>query len=461
MVHFLIIIIIIIVGMMFACIVGPIVCACLVAENMNILGGKEYNKPMADAKDEMRIREQVLKLVIPDKRPDLSFADTLKAEEEGIRDKSPFSMILRPENKRLPYRRRPFDVKPVIHWGQLKLFLSELRFISEHGHFSDTIVYAGASPGTHIKYLSEMFPKHKFILWDPRKFNVKGPMIETHEEYFTDEVAQQYANKNILFISDIRTGDSKNESDEFEGRVAIDMEWQMNWHKIIKPSMGMYKFRLPYADGKIEYMAGTLQMQVFAPTSTTELRLIVPQEMKMVVYDNVQVEEQMYFFNYFTRPKWFGQPYRDFHLDGCWDCTAFITIVRRYMSTVSKFKSPSADVEKKIVLQHVKNILATCSAINKLNSPPHGDGSNKGWFERWRKYDNMVPSQLSKQHLGITDGMYDMHLQLIKEAKVKYPNLLVPPMLDYDTALKQHAMKKKHNNANNKKKNYTPNNKQM
>lgn len=432
----IIVIIIIIVAMMITCIAGLVACACIwLRKNMKITGGKEYNPLKMESKKEEPLRDKVLRMVSPWKRPDMSFADALKAEEEGIRDKSPFSLTLLPENKRLPYRRRLFDVKPVVHWGQLKLFLSELQFLSEHGHFSDTIVYAGAAPGTHIKYLSEMFPKHKFILWDPRPFNVKGPMIETHEDFFTDEVAQQYAGKDILFVSDIRTGDSQNDAGAFEGRVSVDMTWQMNWHKIMSPAMGMYKFRLPYEEGKTEYMAGTLQMQVFAPTSTTELRLIVPQTMTTTIYDNTKVEEQMYFFNYFTRPKWFGQIYRECYLDGCWDCNAFIAIIRKYLSTVKHFKAPSAAIEKKVILQHVKKILATCSTVNRLNMAPHGDGLCIGWFERWRKYDDMVPQQKTKHELVITEGMQDVHKQLIAEAKAKYPNLLVSPVLNYNTNL--------------------------
>jgi len=35
-----------------------------------------------------------------------------------------------------------------------------------NGDLSNTVVYAGATPGSHIMKLSDMFPKHKFILYD-------------------------------------------------------------------------------------------------------------------------------------------------------------------------------------------------------------------------------------------------------------------------------------------------------
>jgi hypothetical protein len=454
MVQFLIVIIIIIIATLFTYIAGPFACVCLVAQNMNVSGGKEYTQPaMEEIKDDEKARGKILKMVLPSSMTDATLADVLKAEERGIKTKSAFAMTLQNSDSRLPYRRRPFDVKPSVHWGQLKLFLSELQFLSEHGHFSNTIVYAGAAPGTHIKYLSEMFPTHKFILWDPRAFDVKGPMIETHEEYFTDEVAKQYAGQDVLFVSDIRTGSSQDAPDAFEGRVGIDMEWQMNWHKIMKPAMGMYKFRLPYAKGKTTYMDGTLQLQVFAPTSTTELRLIVPQGMRTREYCNERIEEQMYYFNYFTRPQWFDQTYRDFYLDGCWDCTAFISIIRKYLSCRKQFKSPSTSVEKKIIIQHVKKIIGCCSRINKLNAAPHGDGSRVGWYKRWRNYDNMLPQQSLKRGFGITEGMQDLHKKMLKEIKSKYPKLLIPPVIDYNSALAQQNKKNGNTRASSKKRN--------
>jgi hypothetical protein len=421
MLHLLISIIIIIMGFVCTIIANPITCASLPDRQKVITGGRIST--MESKVDEKRA--DVLKIVMPQKvGPNVTFEDVISDETEAIHAKPAFSMTLNPCFPRLPYRRRPFELKGVIHWGQLKLMLSEIQFLSEHGHFSNTIVYAGAAPGTHIKFLSKMFPKHKFILWDPRAFNVTGPMIETHEEYFTDEVAKTYANQDILFISDIRTGDSKDEKCDFEGRVRIDMEWQMNWHKIIRPAMAMYKFRLPYASGKTKYMDGTLQMQVFAPTSTTELRLIVPQDMRTKIYDNDEVEEQMYYFNYFTRPKWFGQPLRCCHLDGCWDCTAMMEIIKKYLSNVKHISNPSY----KILSAYVKEILATCSTVNRLNTPPHGDGSNVGWFKRMHKYSR-VKMPAAKRGLGLGHADEKAYRALVNETKKKNPKLIFSPII--------------------------------
>eukprot|EP00961_Rhodomonas_salina_P002887 39493-Rhodomonas_salina.1 len=58
----------------------------------------------------------------------------------------------------MPYRRRQGEEKTVVHWGQRKLLLSELEFLTAHGAAGATVVYAGAAPGTHTRYLLELFP---------------------------------------------------------------------------------------------------------------------------------------------------------------------------------------------------------------------------------------------------------------------------------------------------------------
>jgi hypothetical protein len=427
MIQYLIATIMIIIGFVCTCITNLVPCLCEHGSQNLINGGKVYNTNMSGDKKENDIREQTLKIIMPPKACDgCTILDVLQNETKAIKATPTFSLTLLPDAPRLNYRRRPFEVKGVIHWGQLKLMLSEIQFLSEHGHFSNTVVYAGASPGTHIKFLSKMFPNHKFILWDPRPFDVEGPMIETHEEYFTDDVAQKYAGQDILFISDIRTGDSQDAKCDFEGRVTVDMEWQMTWHKIIRPSMAMYKFRLPYTSGKTTYMDGTLQMQVFAPTSTTELRLIVPQEMRTTVYDNDEVEEQMYHFNYFVRPKWFGQTLRCCHLDGCWDCTAMIAILQMYLQIVKRYKAPNAKVGAVMMQKYVESVLATCSRVNRLDVRPHADGSNVGWFKRMHKYEGM---RIENDRSGIVfpkNTIVD-YKKIIAEAKNSDPAIIISP----------------------------------
>ena len=88
-----------------------------------------------------------------------------------------------------------YEDKDVIHWGQRKLFLSELWFLTHYGHLAKNVVYAGAASGTHIPFLVTLFPDHYFILVDPGKFKLKlmrndttksEERIEVKNEFFTD-----------------------------------------------------------------------------------------------------------------------------------------------------------------------------------------------------------------------------------------------------------------------------------
>jgi hypothetical protein len=41
---------------------------------------------------------------------------------------------------------------------------SEIKFLTLYGEKDKTCIYAGAAPGTHIKYLSSLFSDIKFVL---------------------------------------------------------------------------------------------------------------------------------------------------------------------------------------------------------------------------------------------------------------------------------------------------------
>jgi hypothetical protein len=63
-----------------------------------------------------------------------------------------------------------------LHWGQRKLILSEIRFITTVINKLDckddriSLVYPGGAPGTHLMLLMDMFPGLVLYLWDPAIF---------------------------------------------------------------------------------------------------------------------------------------------------------------------------------------------------------------------------------------------------------------------------------------------------
>jgi hypothetical protein len=71
---------------------------------------------------------------------------------------------------RLPYSRSLDTIKSVIHWGQRKLLITELLFMMMYSNLSKYIVYIGASTGTHIKILAEIWKDHEFHFMIQRHF---------------------------------------------------------------------------------------------------------------------------------------------------------------------------------------------------------------------------------------------------------------------------------------------------
>lgn len=231
------------------------------------------------------------------------------------------------------------ELKTVLHWGQRKLLMSEIEFLTEYGEDGCLVLYAGAAPGTHTNYLSKLFPTFKFVLVDPSEFICRETdKIQIRQEYFTDEVAKEYANKEVLFISDIRRADPKQQSfQEVEKLVKEDMEMQLKWHKILKPKWSMLKFRLPYMPGKTTYLDGKIYLPVWGRQRTSECRLVCSGDARMKVYDNTEYEEHLYFFNIVTRASWYPYPeeIQVPGMDHCFDCASEIYILKTYLE---KFK---------------------------------------------------------------------------------------------------------------------------
>ncbi len=270
-----------------------------------------------------------------------------------------------------PYRMKPLDVRPSCHAGQLKLFLSEFWFLSKYSSYANTIIYVGSADGQHISLLAELFPKLHFYLYDPRPFHksLNGIVNITIKNQFFDITDAQFYHgiQNLLFISDIRSGDPKDKEKDFSLAVRTDMQNQMNWVQIIKPYCSMLKFCLPYSNGSTLYLAGQLRYGIFATQSGTEMRLIVRDTNEMKLYDHKLIEERCYYFNNFTRIVRYDfynlklkYPWHKIGIDFCWDCCAFLRILKDHAN------------EKDIFL-FASDIIDACGAKKKLLLSPHGD----------------------------------------------------------------------------------------
>jgi hypothetical protein len=229
-------------------------------------------------------------------------------------------------------------VEPNCHWGQRKLLFSEIEFLSSVGLPLENcvVVYVGAAGGHHIPLLTHLFPKLRFLLYDPAPFVIKnGHSIRIHtgaDGWFSDNTIPNVLkhpwvkDREILFISDIRG--STTEDDVFRDMVA-----QQRWGVKLNAAAMLLKFRPPYdnpenrrktfsyeveptcrvpastlnIEHSILYLRGKVLIQIYGPNRTTETRLMVNRRSDgmydMSYYDYVAYEQQLLHFNRFERQK--------------------------------------------------------------------------------------------------------------------------------------------------------------
>lgn len=230
------------------------------------------------------------------------------------------------------YIRRDVGDKPqyIAHWGQRKLLLNEISFLT---YFWDpkkvpspTIVYVGAAAGDHIPILEELFPQiHEFHLYDPAPFSIpQRGKIFTYNQLFTEEDAESWADQHdVFFISDIRVrkGDYDQFTDEENERgIVEDNQRQKKWVEIIKPVEAHLKFRTPFPRTEefyeMEYFDGPIFYQPWAPVGSTETRLIPLKGGDggyiMKKWDSRKHEEQLFYHNTVSRDNMlYSNPFMD------------------------------------------------------------------------------------------------------------------------------------------------------
>ncbi|CAF1028526.1 unnamed protein product [Brachionus calyciflorus] len=272
------------------------------------------------------------------------------------------------------YRRRKNEDKSTFHFGQRKLLLSEIEFltlsfielIERKDNDKIIFIYAGAAPGIHLPFLMNIFPFiYKYIFIDPAKFNFdkssidKNIKYETINECFTDKMAEkmrkQYSDYEILFVSDIRTANYRILSRNItELKVEQDMVDQMGWYKILKPFKSMLKFRLPYvgndkqAKTKIDYLDGDVYFQAWEGKTSSETRLIVNNNAGIRTYDCVEYEDMLFRFNTVERVLGYKHDVKAPGIDHCYDCRTEVFIIEEYLKLrpklIEKMKFPKTDL---------------------------------------------------------------------------------------------------------------------
>lgn len=227
------------------------------------------------------------------------------------------------------YESRSSTEKRAVHWGERKLLINEIEFLSLFWKPSELptpqCVYIGAAPGTHIDLLAQMYPEITFHLYDPRDFAIndknsggpKNTIIYTGEQgFFTETTAQKWAGRNdVIMISDIRSeGMEGRNTKDFEQAIIRDMKQQEQWYRIMRPRIASLKFRLPYytpeSIKEFPYLDGYVLKGIWSPASSTETRLVPIGEFirvwdiswyeQALAYHNQVYREATRFINFFT-----------------------------------------------------------------------------------------------------------------------------------------------------------------
>lgn len=266
--------------------------------------------------------------------------DTCKSRMKLMhREMIPEDRIINHETPRAKYARRRGEAKTVEHWGQRKLLLAEVEFLTEVSKPGDLVLYAGAAPGTHINYLAEfLFPELRWVLVDPAPFEaVQTEKVTIVNAYFTDEVADAYRGKATLFISDVRSLTDETDYALVESQVRADMAVQQSWTERVGARWSLLKFRLPYSSGTTPYFSGTCHFQPWCGRTSTETRLWVAAadaepKAKKHLYDHESYGDICFYHNTVTRTAHFEHAdVRIPGIDHCYDCTAELFILERYL----------------------------------------------------------------------------------------------------------------------------------
>jgi hypothetical protein len=244
--------------------------------------------------------------------------------------------------------------KTTQHWGQRKLFESELEFLSMYYTPGDTIVYVGSAPGTHLLLLSELFPGLSFILYDPSPFDAKlydNPKFTIFQKFFGDGDALRYKGKNYLFVSDIRTAELETDEESWiERKVASDMRHQERWYKLLQPKKALMKFRLPFLNPgnpvlahdrtTFNYLDGDVYIQAFPRQLSAETRLVPNNKTKE--WDLKLYEDAMFTHNIFFRINIYPYSEKVDGLDHCFDCASEVAIWKMFIEKTKSKESVSA-----------------------------------------------------------------------------------------------------------------------
>ena len=215
------------------------------------------------------------------------------------------------------------------HWGQRKLLMTEVDYLTDFAEPNMHILYIGAASGIHLNYLFDLFPTLTFTLVDPGSFVIQpSDRVEIINDFMTDELAEKL--ECDMFISDIRLAPD-NES------VMKDNENQIKWARMTHAKSCMLKYRCPFYNDnrdpvKYNHYDGEIRLQCWAPRTSSETRLIIHDldNLKDKVYDTIEWQDKFHHFNTRTRMNYYPHNINVKGLDHCYDCACEVYLWQKY-----------------------------------------------------------------------------------------------------------------------------------
>jgi hypothetical protein len=344
------------------------------------------------------------------------------------------------------------------HDGQRKLLFSEIEFYTlvreKYDLNNILVVYAGSADGTHEPIIFDMFPELDFYLCDPNPFHIKHPFIHNKErvkivnDFYTDEtwhdvVKFNKKKKNIIFVSDIRVTET-NEA------VFNNMIEQQRWIIQLNSVAYMVKFRLLYdldeskfnisyeipndknikpfnkkanisenifdknknnnnnnnkskhnklTHNNFQYLKGSIYLQIYAPISSTETRLVYVKDNKnekfeIINYNTHDYDAFMYYFNNIDRKKkyYYGNSrlmkYNLLGYDDSYESVSEYYIIDKYLNNKNSNNNNELNHTYKDVIQYLYLLDNRINSIihkNIVLCPFYTLSKNKSIFNRLKE----------------------------------------------------------------------------
>jgi len=299
---------------------------------------------------------------------------------------SPDMLRVRSTDPRTEYRerwKRNRKIKHSSHWGQRKLLINEILFLTRFWDQAEVpnpvIVYVGAASGNHIPILSAMFPAIKEMhLYDPARFKIRSTdIIKLYNKKFTNKDAETWAGrKDVFFLSDIRARIHRYERNSFvhnERGIIDDNQRQRRWVEIINPVQAHLKFRPPFPISEefnqLEYFDGHLFYQPWAPIESAETRLVPTKATdgtyNLKIWDCTKHEQQLFHHNTVSRNKRiYKNPLGSLHTG--YDLIAEFIILKQYLLKMNRPASWGSVSELSEYITKSLNKYSHSSTIKRL-----------------------------------------------------------------------------------------------